>query len=636
MPHILSIAAKYINAGLKCIPIIQATKKPYNKKWSTKFLTLDEFQKLYKPGDGIAIITGKVSGIVSIDIDKKNGGLNWYEANKDRLGFPLIEYSGGGGIHLHYNYPANCEYLASDNHFADGVEIKADGGRYVVTAPSPHPSGIPYKIHHDIPLDEIAFEVAELPSWILDELNKKRHKTLEDPTYVNGLDGDIEQASASIRRFDGAIEGKGGDTKTFAAACECRRFGLTQIQTFEVLKTHFNPRCVPPWKDEDLKRKIYNAYKYANEPMGTELPEMQFSDESENVKEEKKSEEINERFKGLKVGDWVEEPELPVDHIITDLFEKGDKVAVIGRSKSKKSFFIQQMGFCIASGRPFLGHQVLIPRKVLIVQYEVKKAHYHKRCVKLAKRLDFSKEDLNNLIVVNGRGHPKPLVLLKEAISLYKPDLVIVDPLYKLIEGDENKIEEMKPIFKAFDTLCEETGTCLLYLHHDKKGLTGKEDVTDRGAGSGITARDYDTGIVLSKHDSESDSLVLEFEFRNNPPKENMTIEYLNGSFVVSDSLPLKRTQNSRVSAIKLPQLMKLAKKLLKEEYSQGRYSLDMAAFNCKLQDSGISSRKLTAIKEELEALNLISFQTRKAEKGRSSITVFISDTIMGEEGLKF
>jgi RecA-family ATPase len=41
------------------------------------------------------------------------------------------------------------------------------------------------------------------------------------------------------------------------------------------------------------------------------------------------------------------------------------------------------------------------------------------------------------------------------------------------MDGDESKIEEVKPLLRKFDLLVEKTKAALIYVHHDKKGISG-------------------------------------------------------------------------------------------------------------------------------------------------------------------
>ncbi len=51
------------------------------------------------------VLTGKVSGLIVVDCDRRNGGMDWYEANKDNLGNCIKETTPNGGIHIYYKYP---------------------------------------------------------------------------------------------------------------------------------------------------------------------------------------------------------------------------------------------------------------------------------------------------------------------------------------------------------------------------------------------------------------------------------------------------------------------------------------------------------------------------------------------------
>lgn len=82
----------------------------------------------------------------------------------------------------------------------------------------------------------------------------------------------IERCRAYLRRVDGAIEGQGGDNATFAAACICIDFGLSDSESLEVLG-EWNQKCSPRWSDRDLEDKIKNARKYRRDPEGSKANE---------------------------------------------------------------------------------------------------------------------------------------------------------------------------------------------------------------------------------------------------------------------------------------------------------------------------------------------------------------------------
>ena len=76
-------------------------------------------------------------------------------------------------------------------------------------------------------------------------------------------------------------------------------------------------------------------------------------------------------------------------------------------------------------------------------------------------------------------------------------DAVILDPIYKVITGDENNASEMGAFCNNFDRICEEAGVAMIYCHHHSKGAQGQKKVIDRASGSGVFARDPDAQLDL-------------------------------------------------------------------------------------------------------------------------------------------
>ena len=68
-----------------------------------------------------------------------------------------------------------------------------------------------------------------------------------------------------IDRGNVAIEGQGGDSRTYQVVCELRDLGLSPRTAFEMLLEPggWNERSTPPWDPDELGVKVRNAYKYA-------------------------------------------------------------------------------------------------------------------------------------------------------------------------------------------------------------------------------------------------------------------------------------------------------------------------------------------------------------------------------------
>ena len=242
------------------------------------------------------------------------------------------------------------------------------------------------------------------------------------------------------------------------------------------------------------------------------------------------------RLRVVNAADWIETTPPPVDPILTETFDRGDKVAVIGQSKLRKSFFVLQLCMHLASGLEFLSWAVEKARRVLLIQMEVKEGHFHRRVKRMADNLGISRAFIEeNFLIVNGRGQDLTLEDVGELAQEFGPDVVVFDPLYKLVDGDENSAQDMKPILAEFDRLAERTGAAVLYVHHDAKGVAGDRNIRDRGAGSGVIGRDYDCCITLTAQRDDPQAVVIEVLLRNYKPQDPFTIGWCDGSFRTAD-----------------------------------------------------------------------------------------------------
>lgn len=69
-----------------------------------------------------------------------------------------------------------------------------------------------------------------------------------------------ERAIKYIAKMDPAIEGQGGHAATWAVARKLAQdFGLDEDATFRILWNEYNPRCLPPWSQRELKHKAHEA-----------------------------------------------------------------------------------------------------------------------------------------------------------------------------------------------------------------------------------------------------------------------------------------------------------------------------------------------------------------------------------------
>ena len=95
-----------------------------------------------------------------------------------------------------------------------------------------------------------------------------------------------------------------------------------------------------------------------------------------------------------------------------------------------------------------------------------------------------------------------PILIRRAEKKGYKA--IIIDPIYKVITGDENSADQMANFCNQFDKVCTELKCAVIYCHHHSKGnQTGKRSM-DRASGSGVFARDPDALIDLLEIEAEN------------------------------------------------------------------------------------------------------------------------------------
>lgn len=196
---------------------------------------------------------------------------------------------------------------------------------------------------------------------------------------------------------------------------------------------------------------------------------------------------------------WDHLPELS-PALIDGVLRQGHKLLLAGPSKAGKSFALIELCCAIAEGRPWLGFPCA-QGKVLYVNLELDRASCLHRFKDVYTALGWAARSLTNIDVWNLRGNSIPMDKLAPRLiwraSQKNYLAVIIDPIYKVITGDENSADQMAHFCNQFDKVCTELGCAVIYCHHHSKGAQGGKRSMDRASGSGVFARDPDALLDL-------------------------------------------------------------------------------------------------------------------------------------------
>lgn len=226
-----------------------------------------------KPNSNIGLAMG-FNSIVALDIDGDEGhkNLKQLEAQYGELPATLTQQTGRGGVSEHRLFYTKLAGVIRNttSKLGKGLDVRASGS-LIVAAPSMHKYGGRYKWRNDLP-------IANMPTWLeallaTPQMESSAYELPDDSTLPSVL-----RRATRARRYiyfaPSAVEGQNGSLTTFKVALAVvRGFCVPAEEALKILKEEYNPRCEPPWTDQELQHKIESAANDATVPWGYLLDE---------------------------------------------------------------------------------------------------------------------------------------------------------------------------------------------------------------------------------------------------------------------------------------------------------------------------------------------------------------------------
>lgn len=199
--------------------------------------------------------------------------------------------------------------------------------------------------------------------------------------------------------------------------------------------------------------------------------------------------------------------------LIHGVLRQGHKMLLAGPSKAGKSYSLIELCIAIAEGVNWLGFNCAKGR-IMYVNLELDRASCLHRFKDVYKGLGLAPSNIENIDIWNLRGKSVPMdklapkLIRRAAKKNYIA--IVIDPIYKVITGDENSADQMAHFTNQFDKVCTELGSSVIYCHHHSKGYQGNKRSMDRASGSGVFARDPDALLDLTELELNDDLMKQE------------------------------------------------------------------------------------------------------------------------------
>jgi len=241
--EIRAAARAYAARGWSVIPIEPRGKRPLLPwaEFQRRIASAAEIDAWYRaqPDANVAVVTGRLSDLVVIDVDPRHGGeasLARLQAGHGPLPVTAEVATGGGGRHLYFAHPPF--ELHNRAGLAPGVDLRGDGG-CVVAPPSRHAGGRPYAWVAGRSPDEIA--PATLPRCFLPAPAAARPG--HSPAYWRTL---VQQ---------GVGEGRRNETLASLTG-HLLWHGVDGDVALELLLAWNRLRCRPPLPDDEVAQVV--------------------------------------------------------------------------------------------------------------------------------------------------------------------------------------------------------------------------------------------------------------------------------------------------------------------------------------------------------------------------------------------
>jgi hypothetical protein len=207
------------------------------------------------PSANIGIATGADSGIIVLDVDPRDGGIESLAALMDEIGHlpeSVESQTGSGGMHVVFAHPG-VTVRNSAGKLGAGLDIRGDGG-YIVAPPSLHASGQRYLWK---PMaDPTECQLASMPDALLARL---RPAPVQPPSEIRSRgDAGCHWLGKALAKVG---VGNRNDTG-YWLACQLRDADLSESEAAGVMRDYAErvPRGDKPYTEREALATLRSAY----------------------------------------------------------------------------------------------------------------------------------------------------------------------------------------------------------------------------------------------------------------------------------------------------------------------------------------------------------------------------------------
>lgn len=504
-PNMLEHALEYLERGWCVLPCKAGTKHPKVKwrEYRERLPTEPEVREWWTrwPNAGIAVLTGKVSGLVVVDIDGRSGGtLDGHPIT------PLMSKT-PDGHHLFYTSDTGIRNAVKAPGPGGPSDIRGDGG-IVLLPPSRHPSGHRYAW-------VLQGEPNPLPEWV------RKHSESSSRVQISG--GTKKQPAWIEAALRGDVpKGTRNDTAARLAGYY-RNLGMA-LPIIEAQMLSWNQLLQEPLDEREVVNTVQSIDRTAaraSERDARDREQAAGAAKSDPEDEDPSTFELHPYGSYMKrhakwETRWLFDGWLP-DQTIAML------VAAPGSFKTWLEF---DMAVSLAGGFPFLGQTPGRTGPVIIIQQEdspgdivdrIATMHFAKAGIakpRLLKDGTVILEFPNDIPIFFHEAarlrfdNPKIMEQLRHQIETLKPVACFIDPLYSAANAEGYMAEAVQGMLPLKRWRTDYKTSFILAHHTNKSGTTVRS--RQRLWGSQLLNGFLEMGLQIHRPDENAEWIVVE------------------------------------------------------------------------------------------------------------------------------
>lgn len=517
-------AVEYMQRGWSVIPIHPRTKRPLVKwvEFQTRLPTLEEIQEWWRayPTAGVAIVTGQLSRLVVVDFDGPEAlakTSEWPETY--RVDTPK-------GAHLYYTI-GNERAPTGVANFGPGIDSRGEGG-YVIAPPTVRADSGAY-VHQP---------ESGQPRWRPDRCMAGAKEAPAVPLFAAEGVPDWSPGAPEIDKsgqwIDAALQnGVRSPGRNDMCARLAGYFASKEVEegTAQILLLDWARKCIPPLDPDEAVTTVASVYRTAErriqaaQALADSPIEVSTADPHNAAPfQVMPFPEFWLAF-GNEKTEWLLEGWVPAATIMILVSPPG----------GFKSWFTAELATSVVTGTPFMGTGI-VPAQGPVGFFQQEDPHKMtaqrlglvlRTKLKLAADAPWP-EVTRDLYPQIDRGFhfgDKTAVRrLEEWIAKVRPKLVILDPLYSMVDGKDHMVGAAVQM-KALKGIRDRYGCSFVIVHHTSKSKIMTLD-RERGHGSQFlnafveggfqTGKFEERNVVVKRHFKAEEDQYAKIEWRIN------------------------------------------------------------------------------------------------------------------------